>query len=329
MSRKSGISIAMATFNGANYVEQQLESFSRQTVLPDEAIVSDDGSTDSTVSLIKQFAANAPFPIRVLKNPSTLGYAQNFSRALMECRGDFVFLSDQDDYWLPNKIERVLAEFQSDPSIQLVAHDLEFCREDLTPIGQTKIERMEGMFDLDASYVVGMATALRGDWLKICLPIPQDVTHDKWLHRCAAAVGRKRLIRDVLALYRRHRSNATGDGALNVDFVTTPRHFSRSWGDRLSVESAKLTRGAYEAGLFVTWMLEKRPAVLQGRYARAEDFDASFKMWNSLLSSYTVRTNILRLPRWKRAVPIAGLYFQSGYDAFNGWKSAVKDLLMG
>jgi glycosyltransferase involved in cell wall biosynthesis len=102
-------SIALATYNGEKYVEEQLDSYLTQTVLPDELIVSDDCSTDATQQMLGAFAKKAPFRVVLLCNIENVGYGQNFSRALSQTTGDLVFLSDKDDVWFPEKIAKYVA----------------------------------------------------------------------------------------------------------------------------------------------------------------------------------------------------------------------------
>ena len=317
-------SIALTTYNGAKYLKEQLNSFITQTHQPDELIICDDGSEDETVALAQRFSKEAPFAVKLFLNDKNLGYAQNFSKALDLCNGDIVFLSDQDDVWHPKKIETILSRFAAEPSLQLLIHDLDFCKEDLTPIGQTKIERMEGVFNLEDDYVVGMASAIRGSFLKLCLPVPDevDITHDLWLHDCARSVGKKAVIRDVLALYRRHSSNATVSGNLNVDFVTTPEHFQ---GVR-SLKAQTLL-GATSRVLQLQW-LRKNRSILVGRgYTTTVQIDDVIKKLQIKTEAINRRISILEQSGAKRILLIINFYRSGGYDHFSGWKSAFKDLL--
>jgi len=104
VSTGSKISIAMAVYNGDRFIGEQLESFVRQTRLPDELVVSDNASTDRTVEIVRDFARRAPFKVRLVINDRNLGAAKNFERAITECTGDVIFLSDCDDVWYLNKV---------------------------------------------------------------------------------------------------------------------------------------------------------------------------------------------------------------------------------
>ena len=138
MTAGARISIAMATYNGARFVREQLDSFSAQTRLPDELVVTDDCSTDDTVRVVEEFARTAPFAVTVHRNPKNLGYAPNFEKALAMCTGDIVFLSDQDDVWFPEKIARVIRYFEKEPCTQVVINDALLVDEQLNSTGHTQ-----------------------------------------------------------------------------------------------------------------------------------------------------------------------------------------------
>jgi glycosyltransferase involved in cell wall biosynthesis len=320
-------SIALATYNGAKYLGEQLQSFITQTHQPDELIICDDGSEDETVALAQRFSEEAPFAVKLFLNDKNLGYAQNFSKALDLCNGDIVFLSDQDDVWHPKKIETILSRFAAEPSLQLLIHDLEFCKEDLTPIGQTKIERMEGIFNLDCDYVVGMASAIRGPFLKLCLPVPSkvDLTHDSWLHFCAMAVDKKAIIRDVLAMYRRHSSNATVAVNLNVDYVTTPIHFKGAKAS-LARLNIKTEMESMWGVIHLEWLRKNKTILVAGGYTTLNQIDHIIDKVEIKIAAKNLRSSILKHSGPKRIFLIIKLYGSGGYAHFSGWKSAVKDL---
>ena len=320
---KMYISIAMATFNGSLYLEEQLESFLRQTRLPDELIICDDVSTDNTILIVKKFAEKAPFTVKIYQNAINLGYSQNFSRALNLCSGDLVFLSDQDDFWLHDKIETVLKIFIEQPKVQLVIHDIDYCRENLTPIGQTKIERMSDFFDLNKDYVVGMATTIRGDFLKLCLPIPnlKSVGFDNWLHDCSNTVDGKAIIKEVLVLHRRHASNVTAFSGLNVDFVTSKKHFSK----RGRLLNKTVVEYKSPLALYI-WMQKQKVVLLELGYIQSSALDKKIDIQRILVSNLKRRWLILSKPKMYRIRMIVSFYLAGGYAAFSGLKSAIKDV---
>ena len=96
------VSVCMATKNGAKFIREQLDSILAQLDPSDEIIISDDASTDETISLIESYNDNR---IRLLKNKLSVGISRNFEISLNVSKGEFIFLADQDDVWAPNKVE--------------------------------------------------------------------------------------------------------------------------------------------------------------------------------------------------------------------------------
>ncbi len=332
-SKKITVSVALITFNGAEYVSEQLQSIFEQTRPPDEIVIYDDGSTDDTLVVIRQVINKLKKStlVKIFINERRLGYSQNFSRALSVCSGDYVFLSDQDDVWLPKKIEKVLGYFEQNPGLHLLIHDVDYCKEDLKRIGQTKIQRLEGNCNLETSFVVGMATAVRGTFLRICLPVPniEGVAHDNWLHNCAAIIGCKGIIREVLALYRRHDAAVTSAGRLNVDFVTSARYLKKKllpyfWG----LVAKKSDLGSMEMSQVVKWLEESKEVIIAKGFASRQIIETH--VHNELLRVAHVRQRrqIQLQSRIKRVKPVILLYRNGGYNKFFGWKSALKDILL-
>lgn len=102
------VSVAMCTYNGAKYIREQIDSILGQTVQDIELIVCDDCSSDETLSVLHEYANHDP-RIRIYQNEQNLGYKQNFAKALSLCTGEYIALSDQDDIWMPDHIEVLLA----------------------------------------------------------------------------------------------------------------------------------------------------------------------------------------------------------------------------
>ncbi|MBQ4143989.1 MAG: glycosyltransferase [Thermoguttaceae bacterium] len=113
-------SVALITFNGAKYLQEQLDSLTKQTVLPDELVVCDDGSTDATMEILHRFAETAPFPVRIFQNEKNLGFVGNFRKTFFLCEKEVTFFCDQDDIWLPEKMEKMLSVFEREPEVDLV-----------------------------------------------------------------------------------------------------------------------------------------------------------------------------------------------------------------
>src|SRR5215467_4239016 len=101
------LSVALCTYNGSRFLQEQLGSIGSQSRPPDELVICDDGSSDDTVDIIKRFALNAPFPVKLEVNASNLGSTKNFELAVSLCCGDVIALSDQDDVWDATKLAKI------------------------------------------------------------------------------------------------------------------------------------------------------------------------------------------------------------------------------
>lgn len=222
------ISVAMATFNGARFIGEQLASLARQTCLPMELVVSDDGSTDATGEIVADFARTAPFPVHFHRNAANLGYETNFLRATTLCRGTVIAFCDQDDVWLPRKLERCGAPFAR-PETSLVTHRYEFVDRALTPTGRydPDIGRDEVLPPFAAwpwRTYRGFAILIRAELLGLLqtqerpasyfLPEPPEragpMAHDQWAWFLGGVFGTRHIIAESLALYRQHGGNLFG-----------------------------------------------------------------------------------------------------------------------
>ncbi len=220
------ISIAMCTYNGARYVAEQLASFGGQTRLPDELVVCDDCSTDATAEVVNEFAAEAPFPVRLHINERNLGSTKNFEQAIGLCAGDIVALADQDDVWLGEKLARLEAVLAGEPDVGLVFSDAELVDAALQPLGRRlwatvggaearrKLRHRAQAFNLllPGWTVTGATMAFRAEYRSLVLPIPADIAmiHDGWIALLISAVARVRLIEEPLLLYRQHAAQQIG-----------------------------------------------------------------------------------------------------------------------
>ncbi len=227
LATTSDISIALCTYNGAAYLPEQWQSLLQQERLPDEVIICDDGSTDNTRPLLRQLAADAPFRVEVIENPVRLGFNKNFGQALSRCTGDLVFLCDQDDFWMPQKL-RLMAKFmQQNPAVQVAFNDADIADESLQPTNERFWTRV--YFDaamqqrwlagramdvlLDGNRVMGCATVIRQPLLTTLLPIPDDVPgyiYDGWLSLLGAGLGTISFVNEPLQLYRTHPTQQVG-----------------------------------------------------------------------------------------------------------------------
>lgn len=324
------VSIAMATYNGAQYLRAQLQSFVDQTRQPDELVITDDCSSDSTLAVLSDIVESAQFEFVLNQNERQLGYAQNFNKALALSSGDIVFLSDQDDVWLDKKIDTVIKFFEQEPDKYLIIHDLEYCNEALKAVGQTKLDRLKSIGAGDRSYVTGMATAVRRELLDVCLPIPMNslITHDLWLHECAYLLGVKKVIPQVLALYRRHGSNVTVTSMINGAGKTSLFSFIKR-SDVDEVKRAINTKIAVLTEL-LSW-LERAEVIIFYKTKvnpRMQNFEKKRSALRRELTHAQMRLNLLDSNKLARVALAIKLYCEHGYDDFMGMKSLMKDILV-
>ena len=113
-------SVALCTYNGAKYIEEQLTSILNQTRPVDEIVVCDDGSTDETLKIVERIAQNASVPVHIFLNEKNLGYYKNFVKAMSLCKGDIIFLCDQDDVWREDKVEKIVSWFDTHKEKEVV-----------------------------------------------------------------------------------------------------------------------------------------------------------------------------------------------------------------
>lgn len=236
----SKISIALCTYNGASFLDEQLESFLKQTRLPDELIICDDFSQDETTAKLGEFAATAPFSVKIFENESNLRSTKNFEKAIALCTGEIIFLADQDDFWKPQKIERMMQEFQKDEEIGLVFSNAAIVGENMQPLGRnlwdftfSKEKRAEALsknlFDvlLSQNAVTGATMAFRAKYRKVFAPIPDDIPnliHDSWISLSIAALAKSVFINENLIKYRQHSGQQLG---INFGHAKTQDYLQR------------------------------------------------------------------------------------------------------
>jgi glycosyltransferase involved in cell wall biosynthesis len=216
------LSVALATFNGEEFINAQLASLAAQTVLPDELVVCDDGSTDETVRLLERFRRDAPFPVHIHPNSERLGFAETFLRCAGICRGDVIAFCDQDDSWLTQKVERCSRELQQ-PGVLLAIHSSRLAAADLTPTRRLyphiRRDRLEAPLAGDPWLAVrGMSMAFAAELVRAIDParrppshyLDGKMNHDEWIYVLARGLGWISYVAEPLARYRQHGGNITG-----------------------------------------------------------------------------------------------------------------------
>jgi len=220
----SKISIALCTFNGSNYLKEQLDSFISQDRQPDEVIICDDRSSDQTHEIVNDFIKRAPFKVKFVINSNNLGITKNFEKAISLCTGDLIALSDQDDVWHPQKISLHEKIFDNRSEIGVSFSNAEVVDQDLNPIGydmwhrvvftqseQKKVQNEEAVSVFLKHFIITGATMVfKADLKPVILPIPSCWFHDAWLALIIASISNVSLIDEPLVEYRQHSDNQLG-----------------------------------------------------------------------------------------------------------------------
>ena len=237
----------MATYNGASYLREQLESLAAQSFLPHELVLCDDGSTDATLATAENFSALAPFPVRIRRNAVRLGYADNFLNAASSCKGEWIAFCDQDDFWLPNRLSAAAEAIGTeDDDLMMVVQAAELTDHALHPRGCRLPEiahRHVKPRNTHYGFWVrpGFSLTIRGslvralDWRERPLdyvPCQLPQSHDKWACMLANALGKVAYLPESAAIFRRHDAALTGsyDGrgfgqSINLAVRTGAAHY--------------------------------------------------------------------------------------------------------
>ncbi len=208
------ISVCLATYQGERFIGQQLDSILAQLSPEDEVVISDDCSSDSTREIIESYADPR---IRVFRNATNVGYSKNFENALSHANGDIIFISDQDDVWLPNKVELMRDSLLTH---DLVVSDVVVVDADLATIAPSHF-RQYGVkpgfaHNLVRTRYIGAAMAMRRAVLDVALPLPGRSSlcaYDYWIAIAGELFFRVDVLDVPLMLYRRHGETASTGGA--------------------------------------------------------------------------------------------------------------------
>lgn len=249
------IDVLLATYQGARFVEAQIESVLAQGHPHVRLLIRDDGSTDATPAILARYAARCPQIVTVVEGSGNLGPAGNFSRLLQRAEAPYVMFCDQDNVWLPGRIGALLrrmkqleAEWGPDRPI-LVHTDLTVTDEALRPLcpsfwryqhldprrGST-LNRL-----LIQNVVTGCAAMLNRALVQKAGPIPPEaVMHDWWLALVAAAFGRLDCLPEPGVLFRQHGTNQIG--AVHWNLAHVIRKAATFWDGRLVAQGMRQTQ---------------------------------------------------------------------------------------
>ena len=223
------IDVLMATYNGEKYVKEQIESILNQTYQNIRLIISDDGSTDKTREILKKYESNNK--ITIYYQEKNLGYIKNFEFLLKKVENNLFMLSDQDDIWLKEKIEKSVEKLQKE-NLDLVFGDLEAVDENLNTIHKSfdkymkldrKIKKCIGSYRLQYLYncITGCTILSKKEYLNKILPLPNSskyMVHDYWIGLMVALNGKIGYLNEPYIKYRQHSNNQVGLGKETYKF---------------------------------------------------------------------------------------------------------------
>ena len=205
------ISVCIATYNGEKYIKDQLDSILVQLKADDEVIISDDSSTDKTIEIIKSLNDKR---IVLYANQKFKSPIFNFENSLSYARGDYIFLSDQDDIWVANKVQ-VMKSFLVDFDLVLSNTDIIDANGNILKKSFYKMNgSQKGLLkNMVKNSYLGCTMAFNQKILQKSLPFPKDIAmHDWWIGLIAEIYGETYFIDEKLIHYRRHGSNASPAG---------------------------------------------------------------------------------------------------------------------
>jgi hypothetical protein len=249
------VSVALCTRNGARYLPEQVRSVCTQTPLPREIVLSDDGSTDDTLAVVRDTIAQCGvadrIALQVFRNMPPLGVTRNFEQAVRACSHELIALCDQDDVWHPGRMARMVAQFEARSDLLLLHTDARLVDAELKPLGSTLFHALEvqpaelaaiasgeafGVL-LRRNLVTGATTMFRKALLEAALPFPPEWVHDEWLGAVAAAIGRIDVLPEPTIDYRQHASNQIGARRL-----TLSEKMAKAFAERGDKHVARLRR---------------------------------------------------------------------------------------
>jgi glycosyltransferase involved in cell wall biosynthesis len=223
----SSVSVVLATHNGERFLEEQLGSILDQSLLPYELVITDDASTDRTREIVRSFAARSPVPVVCIWNQPGLGFRENFLNACNKATGEWIAFCDQDDVWMPDKLE-ACSSFFSLPTVLMIAHQASLIGESGAPLGlfrqgitRTRIRQPLAYDPWNTFY--GFSQIFRRSILKCVqsegrfvdfIDPRHQIAHDRWVGFLAQTLGSTAEVARPLVRYRQHSHNLFGARSL-------------------------------------------------------------------------------------------------------------------
>lgn len=319
--------VVLATFNGARFIGEQLQSILGNSILPDELLVVDDGSIDGTLDLVEELLRDRhdQIQIRIEKNTSRLGASRTFIKGARLATSDVIFFCDQDDVWSPEKISRSLSKLESSGA-DMVHCDGEITDEKLQPTGRTIFSTRKHDISIGAKRpmlqvvinpdVKGCTMALRRSFVQEVLavegPQPWDKWgHDHWLALFAFGTGKVAVIKEKLLFHRFHGSNTSGATAFD------PMRFShlKKWMQKSKTEKGSKLQDRY---LIAKHYAERLPGL---RPDLLRSLDQAIDLCRQ-------RDGVRRSNLVVRPFKATKLLLQGVYSHFNGLWTMMRDITL-
>lgn len=235
-------SVAMAVYNGEQYICEQIDSILERMGQQDELVISYDVSTDATWQIINDYAKQDS-RVRVVCNPGKGGVRNNFTNAVMNCRGEYIFLSDQDDLWIGDKINRMIEKFQQ-TGADLVVHN-GYMTDGTLEVIQSNIFDQFGRYNNPILNIIkcnfwGCCMAFRSHMRQWVCPFPSDhdICHDCWLGIIVGFRGKIARMEDYFIKHRLHGNNVTISGGRSIwviakDRIKLVRYLIMRWAGKI------------------------------------------------------------------------------------------------
>lgn len=317
------ISVILAAYHGEAYIGEQLKSLFTQTRPPDEIVIGDDSADDATHLAIESVKHEYNGELRYIKNEPRRGFLQNFVNLAREATGDMIFFCDQDDVWLPGKIEFLSGYLEQNPDVEVVACESEMVDAERKPYNRTVLDWVSDLPQKTAEinagggiqYILnstilfsGHNMAIRRSFLPLFLQITDIYTyHDYWIALVGIYFGSFRFINKVFTQFRVHSTNAV-----------TP--FLRENNQTLWSRFQNICKSSDDIFRIETLLGEFY------KFAQSHSDNPNFRMVKNSYIFYSIRAKILRknrFVRWFFLLIYGPVYFSRG----TGLRSFIRDFL--
>lgn len=239
MKQEKKIEILLATYNGEKYLNEQIDSIINQTYTNWKLLIRDDGSEDRTLEILKEYEKRDERISILRDNKGNLGFVKNFEELLKNSSEEFIMFSDQDDYWLENKIEKYIGVLENldveKLKKPLLIHSNSFvCDEKLNILKKNFVDskvalQYGGNGFFFAYFVQGSTTLINRKLIDLGLPFLKSVTlHDRYFHLLVEFFGNRIFIDESLIKYRQHRNNEIGAKSSIIKKILFKRYFDDS-----------------------------------------------------------------------------------------------------